>query len=163
MAYYLTTGGMRVVQVNERGVVTWRKEYSRGDEVDVDRLEEGRLDLLLETGDLVEKKDDVPTDDGGESPATVTAAASAVTAGSTSTAPHNAAGQPLSPVTGEDVGSREVEKDIDEDPNAGGDRYDSMSWPDLQAEAKTRTGDASGGKEAVIGRLRAQDKMDVEA
>lgn len=59
MSYFLNTEAMRVVEKNERGSVTYRKRYKRGDKVDVSHMTEERVDLLVDKGTLVESEDDL--------------------------------------------------------------------------------------------------------
>lgn len=132
--YILTTERMRIVQRNERGNVTFRKRYSKGDEVNPDHLEEGRLEALLESGALVEDSE-----------------ADEVSEQSNQSAPN------LDPETDDED---EDDTDEDDDSSTGPDRYDDMSYADLQAESKSRTGDGSGGAEALKARLRQQDEFD---
>lgn len=120
MTYYLATEAMRVVEKNDRGVVTKRKRYTKGDEVDASLLAEGRLDQLLADGSLVESEDEVNSDED-TTQSSVTATANFVSAGSTSTAPHNEAGTAVSPV--EEAGG-DPQEDLDADEESGGEPSD---------------------------------------
>ena len=149
MGYILTTEAMRVVQRNDRGNVTYRKRYKKGDEVDVDRLEEGRLEALLEAGSLVDSSDAEQDDDDAESPQGQPVA-TGTDAGSTAT-------QGAGPVSSVDEAGGDSEDDIEASDDAGGDLYDGMSYTELQQEAKSRGLNAGGNAEDLRGRLRDDD------
>ena len=59
MGYILATEAMRVVDRNERGNVTYRKRYKKGDEVDTSVMDEARVKALVESGALVKSDDDL--------------------------------------------------------------------------------------------------------
>lgn len=147
----LTTGSMRVVKRNERGVVVSRKRYSRGDEVTKDVVGEERYEALIANGNLVEG--DLAESGVNAVNLTTTTVASG---GSQVTQPPRGPGGDVSHA---DAGG-DPEDDIEADPNSGGDRYDGMTYPALQQEAKARTGDGTGGAEALKARLRSQDGID---
>ena len=149
MGYILTTEAMRVVQRNERGNVTYRRRYKKGDEVDVDRLEEGRLEALVEAGSLVDSSDAEQDSDDAESPQGQPVA-TGTDAGSTAT-------QGAGPVSQVNEAGGDVEDDLSANENAGGDLYDGMNYAELQQEAKSRDLNAGGSAEDLRGRLRDDD------
>lgn len=169
MVYILNTGAMRVVEKNDKGNVTYRKRYKRGDEVDVDHLEEGRLDVLLAAGTLVESEDDLSEvqDAGSISPVSGPfGAASAHQDGTTPAAP------PVEPV--QDEGSvaantltpsnpesaieppAQTEGEGDDDVEEV-DQYSEMDYPTLQKTAKARDLNAGGSGDEIRARLREDD------
>jgi hypothetical protein len=139
--YILKAEATRVVQKNDRGIVTYRKRYKRGDVVDVSYIEDAQVQRLLEAGHLA-----LDTGEATENEDDGTAAAAATTAATSSTG------------TVADLGSTATQSDQDKD--AEGDRYDSMSYSDLQAEAKQRTGNGGGSAEDLRDRLREADAED---
>ncbi len=137
--YILKAEATRVVQKNDRGIVTYRKRYKRGDEVDVTKIDETQVQRLVEAGHLV-LDDGEATDDAAEALAAEQARATATSSG---------AGVA-------DLGSTATNEGGDQDEE--GDRYDGMSYSDLQAEAKQRTGNGGGSAEDLRERLREADK-----
>src|SRR5690349_12541540 len=55
MGLVLTTEAMRVVETNDRGRVTFRKRYKKGDVVDESKIDSDRLDALKAKGTLVDE------------------------------------------------------------------------------------------------------------
>lgn len=170
MSYRLNTERMRVVQRNERGNVTYRKSYNFGDEVDTDRLEEGRLEALVEDGVLVSSEDDLSEaeDAGGIAPTSPPfGAATAASVPGTEGPEDDGTEQPdegdeatgsdstPSPNTqgGADPVDPAQQADNPDDPNTV-DRYDEMDYAALKAEAKQRDVSQSGSAEDLRNRLR---------
>lgn len=139
--YILKSEALRVVTHNEKGNVNYRRRYKRGQEVDVSKIEDAQVEALLRTGRLVLDTEE-PTD---EAEAALAAEAARVIAAS-------------SPGTAGDLGSTATQTDQDEE--AEGDRYTNMSYSDLQAEAKQRTGNGGGSADDLRDRLREADKED---
>lgn len=165
MKYLLNTEAMRLVEKDERGRVTKRRRYKKGDAVDASMIEESRLDALVESGTLVRSEDDLSeaVDAGGLPPTSGPfGAASSHQDGVTP-----AAG-PVEPVQGE-VPSEEDEAEQTGDPESGSvaantltpsnpesqieppapqngeddevedvDKYSDMDYPTLQEAAKNR-------------------------
>lgn len=73
--HFLNRERMRVVQRNDRGSVTYRKQYKFGDEVDVSHLDETQVKNLLKSKALVKSKDDLTGWTGHTYPGQVTGAA----------------------------------------------------------------------------------------
>lgn len=136
MGYVLATEGMRVITRNERGSITKRKKFRRGDEVTRADLEqyEGRFDALVESGALVQSLDDVETVDPSDP------------------AFSGGAGNANATTPTEDLGnSADADEDAEGDQEDG---LDGMSYTDLQKVAKEETGDGSGSKADLIERIR---------
>lgn len=138
MAYLLNREAMRVVERNDRGNVTYRKRYKRGDEVDVSHIDDAQVENLVESGALVQSEDDLsePESAGATSPVS---------------GPHGAA-----------TGEAEDHSDLDEDSSSDDedhdvDQYDSMDYSELQAEAKRRDLSAGGSAQDLRARLRDSD------
>lgn len=144
MALILNTERMRVVERNERGNVTYRKRYKKGDEVDVSHMDEAHVERLKESGVLVASEDDLSEPVAAGSLPPSSGPFGAATTGS---------GDPTVPEDEQVVadGSAEVsDPDADPDNHTGGgapvdegdgetvSRYDSMDYSELQAEAKSR-------------------------
>ena len=137
--YILKAEATRVGQKNDRGIVTYRKRYKRGDEVDVSKIDEAQVQRLLDAGHLVLDTDEAPDEDA-EALAAEQARATATSSG---------AGVA-------DLGSTATNEGGDLDTE--GDRYDSMSYSDLQSEAKQRTGNGGGSADDLRERLREADE-----
>lgn len=127
MGYRLNTEALRVVQRNERGVVTYRKRYRKGQVVDTSKMEDYRVEALVAAGALVEG-DEVESTDDTDEPTEDPAAAGA------------------GPVPTATAGASEPQYEDD---------LDETSYSDLQRIAKEETGDGSGNTEALITRIRA--------
>lgn len=150
MSLVLNTGAMRVVQRNERGVVTYRKRYRRGDVVDTSKMDSDRVEALKAKGTLVEKSE-FDEDQGDTSEAAVQATRGGF-ADTPTGGPAENAGQVESP-DGEDDASDEQTEDA----------YATMDYAQLQAEAKSRGLNAGGSAEDLRGRLREDDADDDDA
>lgn len=177
MSYILNTGAMRVVERNDKGNVTYRKRYRRGDEVDVDHLEEGRLDVLLAAGTLVESEDDLSEvqDAGSISPVSGPfGAASAHQDGVTVAAPPatpvqdeaaqigdpdsgSVAANTLTPSNPEAYTEPPAPTNGEDDDVEAVDEYSDMDYPTLQKTAKARDLNAGGSGDEIRARLREAD------
>lgn len=137
----LNREAMRVVERNERGNVTYRKRYKKGDVVDTSHMDDARVEALVEDGALVSKSEY----DGGAG------AAADYQEGSgdpTGEAAVGAAG----------VGTGGTDPvDPDAEPDEGPDVYDGMGYPELQQEAKSRDLNAGGSADEIRARLREND------
>lgn len=174
--YILNTGAMRVVEKNDKGNVTYRKRYKKGDEVDVKHLEDGRLDVLLAAGTLVESEDDLSeaVDAGGLAPVSGPfGAASAHQDGTTPAAPPvepvqteaertgdpdsgSVAANTLTPSNPESQVEPPAPSSDDEDVEEV-DEYSDMDYPTLQKTAKARDLNAGGSGDEIRARLREDD------
>lgn len=141
MSYILASEAMRVVEKNDRGGVTYRKRYKRGQEVDVSHIDDAQVESLLASGALVESDSDEAE---AVQEATDTPEGSEVTGDTTGDT-----GEPLSPAA--------LPQNQPEEPDEQEDRYDAMSYPDLQREAKERDLNGGGSAEDLRERLRADD------
>lgn len=168
MSYTLTTERMRCVKKNERGVVTKRVQYKKGDKIDPDMLVDGRLDQLVASGALVDSEAEQPTDDG-------TAEQRAGQATGSVAGPVGAALNPANPgdpVTDEqhDEAAANADANADEDEEAelelledhassvdSPDSYDSMAQDDLHNEVAARGVETGGSDELLKRRLRQND------
>jgi hypothetical protein len=150
MSYFLNTSAMRVVDRNERGNVTYRKRYRKGDEVDVSHIDEARVKYLVEKGTLVQSEDDLSAaqDAGDATPHSGPYGAETSDAPSTLDAPREDGEQESTEGEGEGEGEEEVE-DVDE--------YSEMDYATLQQEAKSRDLNAGGSAEDLRARLREDD------
>lgn len=161
--YLLNTEAMRVVQRNERGIVTYRKRYKKGDEVDVSRLEEGRLEVFLDKGTLVESQDDLteyPT-------ATSLAPASGPYGGATGDLTEGPGPESEGPASEGDEVTEGFNPDADADTGTKSnpdddvedvDQYSDMDYSSLQQAAKQRNLNAGGSAEDLRARLREDDE-----
>lgn len=147
MGHILVKDALRVVRKNERGVVTYRRRYKKGQTVDTSQMEPERVEVLVASGALVsddgEAHDDAAEQDGPP-------VATGTDAGSTAT-------QGPGPVSEVDEAGGDVQEDLDADENAGGDLYDGMDYAALKEEAKVRNLNAGGSAEDLRGRLREDD------
>jgi len=166
--YILNTEAMRVVERNDKGNVIYRKRYKKGDEVDVDHLEEGRLEVLVEAGTLVESEDDLSeeVDAGSISPVSGPfGAASAHQDGATPAAPPveptqdgSVEGNTFVPVNDDDQSVvTPTEPTGGDDDVEEVDKYSDMDYAALQKEAKARDLNAGGSGDDLRERLRADD------
>lgn len=138
--YVLNSEAMRVVERNERGNVTYRKRYRKGDEVDTSHMDEAHVASLVEDGLLVESEDDLSD--------SVDAGDLAPTSG-----PFGAAtGEPGDATAPEESGTEQSEDD-----DALVDEYSSMDYAQLQKAAKDRDLSAGGSADDLRARLRADD------
>lgn len=127
----------RVVQKNDRGIVTYRKRYKRGDVVDVSYIEDAQVERLLASGALA-YEDEEDTDDA-ESELAADAARARATSSTGSVADLG--------TTATQAGGVELESD----------EYDDMGYSDLQGLAKSRDLNAGGSAEDLRARLREDD------
>lgn len=65
---FLNREAMRVVEKNDRGLVTYRKRYKFGDEVDTDHIDDVQVENLTKSGVLVESEDDLTGRGGPQGP-----------------------------------------------------------------------------------------------
>lgn len=147
---FLNRESMRVVQRNDRGAVTYRKRYKFGDEVDVEHLDEGREDALLESGALVESEDDLRPRRSGNVPVPGSQVTGAATGEAADHSEHF------------DVPDDDDETDASTAVSPGEtpevtDEYTSMDYAELQGEAKGRGLNAGGSANDLRERLRADD------
>lgn len=153
MTYILAAEALRVVERNDRGIVTYRKRYKKNDEVDTSHMDEAHVENLVRSGRLVES--DTDTSDNTNLDAVTPSAESVATGTDAGTNATQGAG----PVSQTDEAGGDADADIEDDDNAGGDRYDGMSYPELRAEASARDGvNANGSAEDLRARLREDDK-----
>lgn len=149
MGYILNRAAMRVVQKNERGNVTYRKRYTRGDEVDVSKMEDEVVEKHLATGVLVDSEKDLDesVDAGDISPVSPPfgAETSAVTEDPAD----------VVDVPEEEGTNTESEENPDEVEDV--DAYSDMDYASLQQEAKKRDLNGGGSAEDLRARLRADD------
>lgn len=162
MSYYLTTQGMRIVETNDRGNITYQREYVRGEEVDVSHIDDARVEALVESGDLSEK-------DPNEQPAaldegqTTRAAAMSGPVGAEAV---NAAGNPVTPTGVPGEGSDLEANQVDEasatrtDEGHVVDKYDGMDRSELQQEAKNADINANQSADALRAALRRRQSQD---
>lgn len=139
--HILKAEATRIVVKNDRGIVTFRKRYKRGDVLDVEHIDPAHLQRLVDAGHVA-LDDGEATDDAEED----LAAQYARTQAANSTGSVG------------DLGSTGTQSD--QDPDAEGDRYDSMSYAELQSEAKQRTGNGGGSADDLRERLREADEED---
>jgi len=163
MAVYLTTQGMRIVETNDRGNLTYQREYVRGDEVDTDHMDPARVDALLESGDL---SHDNPKDQSSQDNDEARVQAASVN-GPVGAEAKDAAGNPVTPTGEPGAGVDQLNTDQDDDSEADGgtpdeeehdvDEYDGMDYAELQQEAKQRELNAGGSAADLRQRLRDAD------
>lgn len=127
----LNAAAMRVVEKNDRGIVTYRKRYKRGNVVDVSHIDPAHVEALVRAGRLVDPDD---VDEPEEAP-------------ETPDAPEGSGDG----TEGQEEGDEETEPEED---------FDSYDYPTLQRLAKERTGDGSGGKQDLLDRLKAHAAAD---
>lgn len=168
MGYFLTTEAMRVVERNDKGNVTYRKRYRKGDEVDTSHMDEAHVENLVAKGTLVESEDDVPEgqDAGDISPVSGPfGAAAAHQDGTTPAAPPvepvqddgSVAANTLTPSNPESQIEPPAPSGDDEDDVEEVDQYSDMDYADLQQTAKSRGLNAGGSAEDLRTRLREDD------
>ena len=163
-SYYLNRERMRVVKRNDKGNVTYRKRYRFGDKVDVDHLEEGRTEALVESGALVTSKDDLKSRRAGAVPrpgSQVTGGATREAADHSEIADEDDYG-PEEEQTEFDVEDEESDSeasltdgaDADENDVEPADEYASMDYRELQAAARNKDINPSQSAEALREALR---------
>lgn len=138
MGLRLNREALRVVGKNEKGTVTHRRRFKKGDKLDkasLDILGDDRVQHFLDRGVLVDE-DATEDTDGPET-------------GSDTPEDPQGSGE----ATGEAGGTPETD---------GPDKYDEMSYADLQAEAKERTGNGGGSADDLRARLREQDTLEAD-
>lgn len=134
MAYYLTTQGMRIVETNDRGNLTYQREYTYGEEVDTDHMDPARVESLVESGDLSEEDPrQAQQQDRSEQ-----AARAAGINGPVGAEAVDAHGTPVTPtgVPGEGADLDAEQTDGDGESVEDVDEYSSMDYSELQSEAK---------------------------
>lgn len=134
MGYRLTVAAIRVVQSDEKGKVTYRKRYKKGNIVDTSKMDPERVELFIEKGYLVDEDAEDAPEPVEETPEQEPVEES----------------EPQEEAEGED--DEPTEEDDDEQ-----DEYDEMSYPDLQQEAKKRDLNAGGSADDLRARLRESD------
>lgn len=136
--YFLTTQGMRVVEQNDRGNTTYQREYKKGEKIDVEHMDQARIDTLVESGDLTTEdpnKSDAEPEDTSEREVRAAALTGGVGAAGVSDnnvldAPPDQGDGMKSEAKSDDSGSSEDEHDVD--------KYDAMDYSELQAAAKEK-------------------------
>lgn len=144
MTYYLNSDRMRVVQKNDRGLVTYRKRYGRGDEVDTSKIEDAQVENLLRTGALVESEDDVAERGAPRPPYRGSEVTGAATGEAGENPEHDTDRTIMAEGDGEDDGEL-----VDE--------YSGMDYAELQQAAKGRGLNAGGSADDLRARLRVDD------
>jgi TATA-binding protein-associated factor Taf7 len=142
--HILLAEATRIVVKNDKGIVTFRKRYKRGDVLDVEHIDPAHLQKLIDSGHVTDGTEEVTDDADADLAADAARVRAAGSTGGTG-----------------DLGTSSTQSDQDED--AEGDRYDGMSYADLQAEAKQRTGNGGGSAEDLRERLREADAEDDES
>lgn len=185
MGYVLKTERLRVVHRNERGVVTKRQSFRRGDKVSAsDFQEKSRFDRLVEKGSLVDEEEFSGGSDANLYDPAVQGRGLGNSNATTKTTLDFSGGLPdgvvknsdgsftISGEKAEELAKAIEEGDLDDEESDNEDEgetsdpepdYESMEYSDLQRQAKERTGDGSGGKDALIARLKGQDVIDRDA
>lgn len=136
MGLVLNTERMRVVERNERGNVTYRKRYQRGDVVDTSHMDEAHVENLKESGVLVDEDSEEATDDAeGEDGSPVAPAGPVPSDTTTGRSDEGSATLAPSP---DDADNSTGGAPVANDENEGVTEFDSMTYAELQAEAKER-------------------------
>lgn len=148
MGHILNREALRVVERNDRGIVTYRKRYTKGDEVDTSHMDEAHVKNLVDSGALVESEGDL-----SEAESATGTEPTSPPYGASTQGPGDAT---LSEATSGDGGPDEGNDSSDEDEHEV-DRYDGMDYSELQAEAKSRGLSAGGSATDLRGRLRDAD------
>lgn len=140
MAHILNREALRVVNKDERGRVTYRRRYKKGDEVDVSKMDEFRVQTFVDEGVLVSSEEDLdePEEDDG------TTVLSEPQGDTTEPSGDNK----------EDGGDDTINEDGDEHVV---DKYDDMDYSALQQAAKSRDLNGGGSAQDLRARLRADD------
>lgn len=137
MGYVLRTERLRIVERNDKGNVTARKRFKRGDVVTKsDFADPDRFNQLVASGALIEQEKFNEADEMIV-PAEVLGK-QGVTGGSTEGRSDGGAVDPVDPP----------------------EDFTSYDYPTLQQLAKERTGDGSGGRDALIERLEEHRDAD---
>lgn len=156
MAYVLRAAALRVVKRNERGSVTSRKRFTQGDLIDPSLWDdEAEFQRLVDQGSVEEVEgdaDEAVSDETTPAPSgtpdSYYPVRGAGTEPSADSQYRDESGDG-GPVTDEDP--------VNEGPGEGEDRYDALTYPELQQEAKARTLNAGGSAEDLRDRLREAD------
>lgn len=154
MAYYLNRERMRVVERNDRGNVSYRKKYVFGDEVDTSKIDDAQVESLVNSGALVEDRDNLKRRREGNVPFPGSQVAGAATAPSADHSEH---------FDVEDEDDGETDPSTAQTPGEDAlqpeevDDYTSMDYAELQQEAKSRDLNAGGSANDLRARLRADD------
>lgn len=146
--YRLTSEALRVVQSDDKGKVTYRRRYKKGQIVDVTKMDQDRLDLFIDKGYLVDVDADPEPDpeEVKEDPTEET------------TEPETAP-EPTEESTPQEEPKDNPEETPETGPSAE-DVYDRMPYAELQQEAKARTGNGAGNAAELQARLRQADVDD---
>lgn len=140
--YVVLADGQSMFEFNERGDMTHKARFKKGDTVS---LTEGQAAGLLRHGGIREAGEAPRDADGPDEGAGTT----------------EAVGGSGETFTDEDLPfDEDGVKDLDDDGNIVEDEdddYESMEYGDLQALAKSRTGNGGGSKADLIERLRKHD------
>lgn len=153
--YRLTSEALRVVQSDDKGKVTYRKRYKKGQIVDISKMDQDRVDLFIEKGYLVDAEADVdaPVEDEPET-------------GTDEPEDETDGQEPPEDSEPQDEGTDDAgdtdETDAPEPDESAEDVYDRMPYPELQQEAKSRTGNGAGNAEELRTRLREADAADAD-
>jgi hypothetical protein len=121
---------MRIVEKNERGNVTYRRRYKKGDVIDTDHIDEARVQALVNDGVLVPKDEY----DAGDSDAADYHEGSGDPTGDAAV---GAAGVGTQAATG-DAGSGEVPVDEIDEAGGDGEDYSDLDYNALKAEIDRR-------------------------
>lgn len=144
MAHILNREALRVVNKNDKGSVTYRKRYRKGDVVDTSYMDEYHVANLVEAGILVGSEDDL---DGA-----VDATATGPTA-----APFGASTEGSGDTVVVPDAERGEVKIHEDDETEAVDEYSGMDYATLQKAAKDRGLNGGGSAEDLRGRLREYD------
>lgn len=170
----LNREAMRVVERNDRGIVTYRKRYKQGDVVDTSHIDSAQVENLQRSGALVERAaydaEGAPRNPDGEAPALQTVANPSHQGEPVSDEEHEASydvdGEEAEfgdsdEATQEDAGGRETEEDAEAAAEANAedavDPYAEMDYATLRSTAKDKGLDASGSADDLRTRLREAD------
>lgn len=137
--YEITADSHLVLDQDDRGNVTNKERLSRGDTVE---MSEADAERLVKTGGLRLASDAEPREGSSGTPDYEPGQNGAT--GGAGDAAARTTGTPAS--------------DDDETGNDSSDKYDSMSYSELQAEAKSRDLSAGGSTEDLQARLREDDE-----
>lgn len=173
--YILNREAMRVVEKNDKGIVTYRKRYRKGDEVDTGHMDEAHVDSLVESGVLVESEDDVTPEGDASAISPTSGPFGAATGEATATTATTDAvvteedeaeqiGDPDSgSVAANTLQPSNPESEVvppartDDDDVEAVDQYSDMDYPTLQKTAKARDLNAGGSGDEIRARLREAD------
>lgn len=147
MAHILNREALRVVNKNDKGIVTYRKRYRKGDVVDTSYMDEVHVENLIEAGVLVASEDDLDERESatGTSPTAPPFGASTDGSGDTIVVPDAERGEVKIPA---------------DDETESVDEYSAMDYASLQKAAKDRGLNGGGSAEDLRTRLREYDASD---